>query len=118
MRGHDGSVRVLAPAGTAWTVILDEEPVFRASCLNRLVHVHPVDALEEIPDLLVPVRDILQSVAIAADPERRRRLGDRLARAGATRITSFQRIPWPPPEWHHDGRGPLRELIRWVDLES
>lgn len=118
MRGHGGSARVLAPEGTAWTVILDEEPVFRASCLNRFVYVHPVDALEETADLLAPVRDILQSVAIAAAPHRRRDLAAPLARAGATRITSFERIPWPPPEWHHDGRGALQELLRWVDLES
>jgi hypothetical protein len=26
-------------------------------------------------------------------------------------------MPWPPPEWHHDGASPLRELVRWVDLE-
>jgi hypothetical protein len=118
MRGHDGSVRVFAPEGTAWTVVYDEEPAFRASCLNRFVHVHPVGALEEAGDLLAPARGNLQSIAIAASPARRRDLAAGLARIGATRITTFQKIPWPAPEWHHDGRGPLRELIRWVDLED
>lgn len=117
MRGYDGAVRVLAPEGTAWTVVVDHEPVFRASCLNRFVHVHPIGALEEAPDLLAPVGDQLQSVAIAAAPDRTLALADTLARIGATRITSFSRIPWPPPDWHHDGRGPLLELIRWADIE-
>lgn len=116
MRGG-GSVRVLQPDGTAWTVVYDEEPAFRPSCLNRFLHVHPVDSLDEVADLLAPVGDQLQSVAIAAPHHRRRQLAHSLARVGATRITSFERIPWPPADWHHDGRGPLRELLRWVDLE-
>ncbi len=118
LRGHEGPVRVLASAGTEWTVILDSEPAFRPSCLNRFVHLHPVDSLDEVPDLLRPAGHQLQSVALAVPPERRFALADALARVGATRITTFDRIPWPPPEWHHDGRGPLSELLRWVDLEE
>ncbi len=117
MRGYGGTARVLASPDTAWTVVLDHEPAFRASCLNRFLHVHPVDSLDEVPDLLAPAAHRLQSVAIAAAPERQARLADALARIGASRITSFHRIPWPPVEWHHDGRGPLRELLRWVDFE-
>jgi hypothetical protein len=26
-------------------------------------------------------------------------------------------MPWLPVAGHHDGRGPLSELVRWVDLE-
>lgn len=118
MRGHAGSVRVLAGAGTAWTVVFDRDPAFRASCLNRFVRVHPVRALEETPALLAPVGHALQSVAIAAGDPRRLDLAHHLARIGATRVTSFDRLPWPPPQWHHDGRGPLTELLRWVDLEE
>lgn len=117
IRGYSGAARVLSSDDTAWTVILDHEPAFRGSCLNRFLHVHPVEALEEVPALLGPVGHRLQSVAIATTPERLLRLADGLARIGATRITSFDRIPWPPAEWHHDGRGPLRELVRWVDVE-
>lgn len=118
MRGHTGAARVFSGYGTTWTVVLDREPAFRTSCLNRFVHVHPIDALEEAADLLAPVGHRLQSVALATDPARRVTLADALSRIGATRITSFDRIPWPPPHWHHDGRGPLRELLRWVDFEE
>lgn len=118
LRGHAGTVRVLSGAGTTWTVVLDREPAFRVSCLNRFVHVHPIDSLDEAPHLLAPAGHQLQSVAVAAGPDRRLLLADALARIGATRITTFDRIPWPPPHWHHDGRGPLTELLRWVDLED
>lgn len=118
IRGHTGTVRVLAGARTAWTVVFDRDPTFRASCLNRFVRVHPVQDLAETPALLAPVGHGLQSVAIAAPQPRRIALAHDLARIGATRVTSFDRLPWPPPQWHHDGRGPLRELLRWVDVED
>lgn len=119
MRGHAmGGVRLFAGPGTRWTVVLDREPVFRPSCLNRFVHIHPIAALEEAVDLLAPQGHQLQSVAIAGREADRTGLAHRLARIGATRVTTFDRLPWPPPDWHHDGRGPLRELIRWVDLEG
>ncbi|MFO7893368.1 MAG: acyl-CoA reductase [Longimicrobiales bacterium] len=121
MKGHRpdaAGTRVLAGPGTRWTVIYDAEPAFRPSCLNRLVRVHPIDALEEAVDLLAPAGRYLQSVAIAGPEARRDALAHRLAGVGATRITTFPRLPWPPPDWHHDGREPLRELLRWVDLES
>jgi hypothetical protein len=118
LRGHDGApVHVHAGAGTSWTVVLDHEPVFRPSCLNRFLHLHPIDDLDEAVDFLAPVGGSLQSVAIAGPSARRVALAHRLARIGATRVTTFQRLPWPPAAWHHDGRGPLHELLRWVDME-
>lgn len=109
--------RVLAGPGTLWTVIYDPEPAFRPSCLNRLVRVHPVPAIEDAVAALAHVGRLLQSVALAGD-DRRAALAYQLARAGASRVTTFDALPWPPPHWHHDGSGPLRELIRWVDLET
>ena len=45
-------------------------------------------------------------------------LAERLARAGVTRVTSLQRMAWPPAWWHQDGGDPLRALVRWVDWET
>lgn len=118
LRSHDGSTRLLASEGTDWTVVLDRDITLRPSCLNRFVRIHPAHELEQAIDALTPTGHQLQSVAIAAPAERRAALAHRLATIGATRITSFDRIPWPPPDWHHDGRGPLTELLRWVDLET
>lgn len=118
LRTHSGSTRVLASTGTDWTVVLDRDTTFRPSCLNRFVRIHPVYALDQVTETLAPAGHQLQSVAIAAPAPRRATLAHDLARIGATRITSFDRLPWPPPQWHHDGRGPLQELLRWVDLET
>lgn len=99
-------------------VILDADPAFEPSCLNRVVRVKPVASLSQVPQLLEPAGPHLQSAAVACKPERLEPLATALARAGVTRVTSFARLPWPPATWHHDGAGPLLELLRWVDIES
>jgi Acyl-CoA reductase (LuxC) len=116
IRGED--VVVFEGGGTSWTVICDAAADFEASCLNRTIRVKPIASLEEVPRLIEPFRGYIQTAALAGVSERLAGLADALADAGVTRITGFRRMPWPPPGWHHDGSGPLRELVRWVDLES
>ncbi|MGH7341895.1 MAG: acyl-CoA reductase, partial [Candidatus Rokuibacteriota bacterium] len=108
------AVRLLASTDTAWTVIFDPRPDFEASCLNRVLLVKPIHRLEDSASLVAPFADLLQTVAIAGAGPRLPDLAARLGEAGVSRIASFANMPWPPPAWHHDGRGPLRELLRWV----
>ncbi|HEX7117295.1 MAG TPA: acyl-CoA reductase [Longimicrobiales bacterium] len=111
-------VELFASDGTEFTVVFDPDPAFDVSCLNRVVRVKPIDRIEAAAEAARPFARYLQTVGIAAPTERRRAAADRLARIGASRITDIERMPWPPATWHHDGREPLRELIRWVDLEG
>ncbi len=113
-----GDVALHTSRGTEYTVIYEADPAFSPSCLNRVVWVKPVDDLAETAELTRPWAHYLQTVGIAAPPSRLADIAERLARRGATRIARLERMPWPPPTWHHDGSGPLRELIRWVDLEG
>ncbi|MGH7475728.1 MAG: acyl-CoA reductase [Longimicrobiales bacterium] len=110
-------LRLFAPETLAYTVILDEEPALEPSCLNRTVRVKPVPRLEDAIDTLAELGPLLQAVGIAGPLARRQGLAERLAGIGAARITSLEALPWPPSHGHHDGGGPLAELLRWVDLE-
>lgn len=111
------ATRLWAGENLAWTVAFDPDPAFSASCLGRFLWIKPISALENVLDYLGSFRDVLQTVAIAAPRARLTRLAERFALAGCTRITSLHDMPFPPPAWHHDGRGPLLELLRWADLE-
>jgi hypothetical protein len=114
-----GGVRLHASAeGTAWTVVFDPKPDFTSSCLNRVIRVKPVASLDDVPALVERFGPVLQTVGVAADAESTRVLAEALARVGASRFTSFGQMAWPPPWWHHDGRPPLRELVRWADIEG
>jgi hypothetical protein len=113
-----GPVRVFWSNEGFWTVILEEEMRFAASCLNRVVSVIPAPDLNVVAASLGGVRRYLQTVALEAAEDRRPMLAERLSAAGATRVTSFEMAPWPPPWWHHDGASTLAGLIRWIDLET
>ena len=75
------------------------------------------DAGEVVPHA-TPYARWLQTVAVGGvTGDRLEQLAEALAAAGACRIAGFGEAPWPPAQWHHDGRGPLAELLRWTDLE-
>ena len=104
--------------GTAWTVLYDPDPEFTASCLNRVVRVKPVPRLDAIPPLVERFGAVLQTVGVAAAPEETRELATALGRLGASRFARLGAMAWPPPWWHHDGRPPLRDLVRWAEIEE
>jgi hypothetical protein len=104
--------------GTAWTVVFEPDATFEASCLNRVVRVKPVRDADEVAALVSEHAHLLQTVGVGASPERTEELAAAFGRLGASRVTALGRMAWPPPWWHHDGHPPLRDLVRWCDLEA
>jgi hypothetical protein len=103
----------------AFTVIRDPVPSFTGSCLNRTVTVYHVPAIDELLARLAPFGPWLQTVGIAGfQRAQAEAFTARVAELGATRVTPVRSMPWPPVTWHHDGAGPLRELVQWIDLEE
>jgi hypothetical protein len=116
IRGED--VELWAGDDMAWTVVLDADAAFGGSCLNRTIVIRRVRGVDELLDAVRPFGRFLQTVGVAGFPDDcLADLAARLADAGATRVAPIRAMPWPPVTWHHDGRGPLRELVRWTDLE-
>ncbi len=111
--------RLLASAGsTRWTVIFEPDGALTLSCLNRLVRVVPVASVDEVVERVKGFEGLLQSVGVAGPADRVLPIGRALAQLGVSRIAGLREIAWPPPWWHHDGRSPLGELVRWCDLEE
>jgi hypothetical protein len=126
-----GALRVRHGGSSGWTVVLEkgagpgreERPnipgtAVAPSAPGRFVRLWPVADLGEVPSLLQPLGVHLQTVGITGAGPRLEALAMALGRVGASRVTPFAAVPFPPPWWHHDGRGPLRDLVRWVDLEQ
>ncbi|MCH7933699.1 MAG: hypothetical protein IIC36_06845 [Gemmatimonadetes bacterium] len=111
-------VRVFRANQSFWTVILEDEMGFTPSCLNRVVSLFPTPDLCRVADALKEVGGYLQTVAVEGAGDRLPMLAEALCRAGATRVTSFENAPWPPPWWHHDGASVFAGLLRWIDLEE
>lgn len=117
-RAAGEEIELHAGPGASWTVVLEPAAKIEPSCLGRTVHVHSVADALVAPDLLEPVGRHLQTVGVAGLGERIEEVAAALGKVGAVRICPLGEVPFPPPSWHHDGRGPLSVLLRWVDLEG
>ncbi|MBT8398042.1 MAG: hypothetical protein HKO65_00910 [Gemmatimonadetes bacterium] len=106
--GKDGS----------WTVRFVPGGTVAPSCLGRTVRVIPVQDMEESLETLKAWMPYLQTVGMAGLDDRLPVLAEALARMGVSRITPLVGMPWPRSWWHHDGSGPLRDLVRWTDVEG
>lgn len=113
-----GSGRVLHGGTAPWTVLFEPSPGPPGASPGRLVRVRPLPALEALTRLLEPLSGHLQTVGVVGLGSRVENLAVSLGRAGASRVVPVSAVPFPPAWWHHDGRGPLLDLLRWVDLES
>ena len=122
-----GAAEVLAVSGIgvevhhggprSWTVVPDPASQLAVHCVGRVVRVVPVEDLTAVPERLAPLSRHLQSVGVTGCGDRVLGLAGALAEAGATRIADMAQMPFPPPWWHHDGRGPLGVLVDRVDFE-
>jgi hypothetical protein len=109
--------RVWASPGTGWTVLASPAAAPEAGCLNRVAWVQAVpDVVNALPDLAA-LAPFLQTVAVALSPPRQHELAARLAPLGVTRFCPLGKTQFPPPNYHHDGRRAIAELVRWVEVE-
>jgi len=123
-----GTAELLAASGSgvevhqggdaSWTVVFDPGEARLPYCVGRVVRVKSVPTWKRIVALLAPMSVHLQTVGVAGLGDHTEAMAEALARVGATRVTAFAEVPFPPPWWHHDGQGPLGALVRWVDLEK
>jgi hypothetical protein len=102
---------------TAWTVVFEDDPEFRVSCLNRFVFVKPAETLEAALRGAAAVRGQVSTVGLAADPVRAAQLVRELGAWGVTRVCPPGRMQQPPLTWRHDGRPALGDLVTWTDWE-
>jgi hypothetical protein len=112
--GHGGSVR---HGRGGWTVTWEPEDGPTVPVAGRFVRVRPIGDVSELPTVLAPLRAHLQTVGVAGLGDRSETVTSALGELGASRVTPFRSVPFPPPWWHHDGRGPLLDLVRWLDVE-
>ena len=98
---------------TAWTVLLDPEPQFRASCLNRVVYIKPCGPLD-VTKAVESVRQHLSTVGIYPATLENAEIA---ALTGAKRICPLGQMQYPPLTWHQDGLPVLSSLVNYVDFE-
>lgn len=125
-----GALAVRHGGPSPWTVVLERDrpavrgrtevpgtPSVGLTAPGRSVRLLSVADLGAVPSLIGSLGGHLQTVGVAGVGSRLEALAAELGRVGASRVAPFATVPFPPAWWHHDGRGPLLDLVRWVDLE-
>ncbi|WP_018290534.1 acyl-CoA reductase [Verrucomicrobium sp. 3C] len=98
-----------------WTLVVRDLPQFQPTCGHRVLYLDRVPR-EKLESWLAPLRGHLSAVGVAGRvPLSVQKLFWRLGASRCCRVGTMQS---PPPLWHHDGRIPLADLIRWVDWEG
>ena len=98
-----------------WTVVIRDVPQFQPTCGHRVLYLDAVPR-ERLDHWLSPLEGHLSAVGVGGPlPPSVRKL---FCRLGATRFCPAGTMQTPPPLWHHDGRPPLIDLIRWIDWEG
>ncbi len=105
-------------AGATWTVVVEREAAPGLPCVGRVVRLRPLAHVARLPALLAPLDGHLQTLAVAGLGEATEAVAEACAAVGVSRVAPFSGVAFPPPWWYHDGRGPLTELVRWVELEG
>ena len=88
-----------------------------ASCLHRVLLVRPVASVDALVETLRRAAPHLQALAVGGPRSMRAMLAERLASSGLNRVCAPGHLQRPPLAWSHDGRGCLRPLVRWTDIE-
>ncbi|OGR69169.1 MAG: hypothetical protein A2081_05295 [Elusimicrobia bacterium GWC2_61_19] len=102
---------------TDWTVIYEADPVYRVSPLNRVLYVKTVETLEQVKELLMPLRGYIQTVGVGGSIERRKVL-ETLAPAGIARVVKLGKMLEEANGSPHDGLFPMMSLVNWVPIEE
>jgi len=114
-----GSGRVFhGGESSSWSVFYSPDGEIEPSCLGRAVRVLPVKEVGDGLERMAQWRPYLQTVGFVGFEDRIEDLQEDLARLGVSRIVGMAQVPWPRPWWHHDGTGPLRDLVLWTDVED
>jgi hypothetical protein len=98
-------------------VILENDPRFQISCLNRFIYVKTVTDLAQALQGAELVREKVSTVGLAAGAAQTPEIAQKLARWGVKRICPLGEMQRPPLGWRHDGRPALGELVSWCDWE-
>lgn len=110
-----GTIRLWHSEGSCWTVILAPVHAFEPVG-GRTVWVVPVPDLNACLRALAPLAPVLQTVGLAGIDSDRAEFGRKLPGLGFTRVVPLAQVPFPDPDWFHDGNRPLGELVRWCEL--
>lgn len=112
-----GEGRLVCPENFTFSLVLEYDPAFKVSCLNRTLFIKQVRSVDELIEQIRPLSDYLQTVGVCCDAALSECLENELFAVGAKRITAIGGMSEGHDGAPHEGGFLLRQLIEWVDVE-
>jgi hypothetical protein len=108
----------LAAGASSWTVVLESGEIRPPAGTLRFLSVVPFTDVGGLARFCAPLAPHLSCVGHAGLGGDIAALAAAAVEAGASRLCPLGRMQLPPLDWNHDGQGPLRPLVRWLDVEG
>ena len=99
-------------------MVLESDPKFQISCLNRFIYVKSVTQANDAIHGADAFREKISTVGLAATAGDAPELARKFAHWGAKRVCPLGQMQRPPLGWRHDGRPALGDLVTWCDWEK
>ena len=112
-----GEGRLMCPEAYSFSLILEDDPVFKVSCLNRTLFFKTVKSCEQLVEQVRPLSAYLQTVGLHCTPETTQELTENFFELGAKRVTEIGGMSEGHDGAPHDGIFMLRQLLDWVGVE-
>lgn len=106
------------PEDFSFTLIHEQDPAFKFSCLNRTLFFKRVSSADELLKHIAPLGKYLQTVGLEVAAERRSDLESQLLAVGARRIAPLGGMSEGKNGAPHEGRFLLADLVSWVSREQ
>jgi len=115
---REGTRLELAAGASSWTVVLESGELRPPAGMLRFLSVVPFNEVDGLARFCAPLAPHLSCVGHAGFGGGSARLSALAVAAGASRLCPLGRMQLPPLDWNHDGQGPLRPLVRGLDVEG
>lgn len=115
---REGTRLELAAGPSSWTVVLENSELRPPAGTLRFLSVVPFAELDGLARFCAGLAPHLSCLGHAGFGSGLARLATLAVEAGASRLCPLGRMQLPPLDWNHDGQGPLRPLVRALDVEG
>ena len=113
-----GEGRLVCPEDFSFTLILDYNPVFKLSCLNRTLFIKRISNFENLIELLIPLYGNLQSVGLFVSEEMNNYYKNELSKLGIKHFSKIGKMAERLDGIPKNGAFILRELVDLIYVEE
>ncbi len=109
--------RLVCPEEFDFTLVLEYDPAFKISCLNRTLFIKRVTNIEDLIEQLSPISDYLQTAGLCCSTDFTNIFEHELFNLGVKRITDIGGMTESHEGAPREGYFILRDLVEWVAVE-